>query len=146
MFKGGAVDVADPPAPPVVPVIPATDCATRIPQLENTPNEYTATRYTTPFNTTDIGLESRLITVTGALSGATVWGNNPYTYNSDMNVAAVHAGVCAVGETRQIRQYLPQDYSTTPFGPSVGYYGSTRFGVTTATHPNPICGVFLSNR
>jgi hypothetical protein len=146
MFKGGAVEVPDPPAPPVVPVIPATDCATRIPQLENTPNEYTATRYTTPFNTTDIGLESRLITVTGALSGATVWGNNPYTYNSDMNVAAVHAGVCAVGETRQIRQYLPQDYSTTPFGPSVGYYGSTRFGVTTATHPNPICGVFLSNR
>jgi hypothetical protein len=140
MFKGGAVDVPDPPAVPPTPPAPSTsDCAREISDSS------------TPFNTTDIGLESRVITVTGSLTGGTVWGSYAYTYDSDMNKAAVHAGLVSVGETAQIRQYYPQDWSTIQINdnwtgtPTVytGYYSSTKNGVTTTSWDTPFCGVLL---
>jgi hypothetical protein len=141
MFKGGAVDVPDPPAPPPPPPAPSTTKCAR-----------TISSSSTPFNTTDIGVESRLITVTGSLTGRTVWGSYAYTYDSDMNRAAVHAGLVAVGETAQIRQYYPQDWSTTEFNDNwtgtpiiyTGYYSSTKNGVTTASWATPFCGVLLT--
>jgi hypothetical protein len=143
MFKGGAVDVADPPAPPPTPPAPSTsECA--LFTLTTSPDK-------TPFNTIDIGIESRVITVTGRLTGGPVYGGYAYTSDSDMNVAAVHAGLVAVGETRQIRQWYPQDWSNIPISDNwtgttimyTGYYVSTKNGVTTLAYPNPICGVLL---
>ena len=42
------------------------------------------------------------VTVTGGTSGA-VWGVNPYTYDSDLATAAVHAGVLTAGETKVVK-------------------------------------------
>lgn len=54
------------------------------------------------------------ITVTGKLTGGTVWGTNPYTDDSDWAVAAVHAGICAPGETVEIERYDGQNYAPYP--------------------------------
>lgn len=42
------------------------------------------------------------ITVTGKLNG-TVWGSGIYTNDSDVEVAAVHAGIVKVGETKTVK-------------------------------------------
>lgn len=83
-------------------------------------------------------ITQRDITVTGAASGGTVWGSNPYTEDSNMNIAAVHAGLVAVGETATITQYNPGDYSITP-----GYISSTRNGITTNSWTTRWCGLYL---
>jgi hypothetical protein len=81
----------------------------------------------------------RNIVVTGiAFGGGLVWGSNPYTEDSDMNVAAVHAGLVSVGEVATITQYAPGEYSSTP-----GYVGSTRNGVTTLSFSSEWCGLYL---
>lgn len=72
------------------------------------------------------------ITVTGKLVGGTVWGSNPYTVDSDWAVAAVHAGICAPGETVEISRLTPKDSSP--------YNGSTKNGVVTSTKTTSICG------
>lgn len=48
------------------------------------------------------------ITVTGSVQGA-VWGSGPYTADSTMGTAAVHAGAVKNGETKVIRVRLVQD-------------------------------------
>jgi hypothetical protein len=89
-------------------------------------------------------LSSREITVTGSLSGGTVWGSNPYTEDSDMNKAAVHAGLVTVGETKNIIQYDPADYSVT--GGGTGYISSTQNGITTTEYTPRWCGLKLKNK
>ena len=62
------------------------------------------------------------VRVTGANNGA-VWGTGPYTSDSTLGMAAVHAGVLKVGETGVVR---------IRFGPNLQQYGgSTENGVTT---------------
>lgn len=39
------------------------------------------------------------MTVTGSTTGGTVWGSNPYTIDSDMDRAALHAGIVDNGLT-----------------------------------------------
>jgi len=80
----------------------------------------------------------RDITVTGATSGGNIWGSNPYTEDSNMNMAAVHAGLVSVGETATITQYDPGDYFTTP-----GYISSTRNGITSSGWYTRWCGLYL---
>ena len=89
-------------------------------------------------------LSSREITVTGSLSGGNVWGSNPYTEDSDMNKAAVHAGLVTVGETKNIIQYDPADYSVT--GGGTGYISSTQNGITTTEYTPRFCGLRLKNK
>lgn len=79
------------------------------------------------------------VRVTGALTGGNVWGSNPYTDDSDWNVAAVHAGIVDVGETATISFFDAADYSTTaPF-----YTSSTRNGVTTRAWTTRWCGAYI---
>jgi len=60
--------------------------------------------------------------VTGALQG-NVWGTGTYTSDSTLAVAAVHAGVLRVGQTRTIKVRVVT--------PLTAYVGSTQNGVTT---------------
>jgi hypothetical protein len=67
--------------------------------------------------------------VTGALQGS-LWGTETYTLDSTLAAAAVHMGVLKVGQTGNVRVMI--------FGPSVGFVGSTRNGLTSsnyATYP-----------
>ncbi len=75
------------------------------------------------------------ITVTGTTSGS-VWGSNPYTDDSAWGVAAVHAGLLAVGQTGTLKR--------TSVGYMTGFPGSTQNGVTTSTWSSGWCGVYLS--
>ncbi len=63
------------------------------------------------------------ITVTGRIDGA-VWGSGPYTADSTLGTAAVHAGAVKNGETKVIKVRLVQD-------PGV-YGGTVANGVATA--------------
>lgn len=66
------------------------------------------------------------ITVTGATSGGSVWGTDTYTDDSDLRVAAVHAGVVQNGETKLVQiQMLPGQAS---------YAGSSRNSVSTSSY------------
>lgn len=71
------------------------------------------------------------VVVTGR-TGGTVYGSNPYTDDSDLGTAAVHAGLIKTGETATIERYDAQVYSS--------YTGSSRNGVTTSTYSSPWCG------
>ena len=64
------------------------------------------------------------ITVTGGINGP-VWGSGPYTADSNMGTAAVHAGAVKNGETKVIRVRLVQD-------PGV-YQGTIANGVATSS-------------
>lgn len=72
------------------------------------------------------------VTVTGSLDGSQVWGSNPYSDDSDLNRAAVHAGIVAVGETAEIEFYDVQEYAS--------YTGTTANGITTSPWGSPYCG------
>ncbi|MDP1614650.1 MAG: LCCL domain-containing protein, partial [Methylococcales bacterium] len=76
------------------------------------------------------------IVVTGMISDGTVWGSNPYIDDSDITMAAVHAGLISVGQTATIKM--------TPTGYSYNFLGSTRNGVTTHSYTSGGCGVTLS--
>lgn len=61
------------------------------------------------------------VRVTGSIDGF-IWGNEPYTYDSDLSTAAVHAGVLQVGETGIVKVTIqPVQY---------GFPGTERNGVT----------------
>lgn len=62
------------------------------------------------------------VRVTGVANGA-VWGSGPYTSDSTLGMAAVHAGVLKVGETGVVRIHF------VPSPPA--YTGTTENGVTT---------------
>ncbi len=62
-----------------------------------------------------------LFRVTGSIDGF-VWGTQPYTFDSDLSTAAVHAGALQIGETGIVRVTIqPVQF---------GYPGTTRNGVT----------------
>ena len=60
----------------------------------------------------------------GGFVGGAVWGSDPYTLDSTLAVAAVHAGVLKSGETGIV--------AITILGPQNSFEGSTRNGVTTS--------------
>lgn len=65
------------------------------------------------------------VVVTGALPVApqsAVWGSNPYTTDSNLEQAAVHAGLIAVGQTATIRKTLVGTVSS--------YTSTTAHGIT----------------
>ena len=62
--------------------------------------------------------------VTGAVSGGSVWGTQLYTTDSNLAMAAVHAGVLRRGQTGVVK---------VTFYPGQGkYVGSSRNGVKSA--------------
>jgi len=63
------------------------------------------------------------ISVTGSTVGGGVWGSSPYTSDSDLAKAAVHAGLLTPGQTKMLR--------VTYLGPQSSFTGSTQNGVTT---------------
>jgi hypothetical protein len=65
--------------------------------------------------------------VTGAASGS-LWGTEVYTLDSTLAAAAVHYGVLKVGQTGNVK--------VTIFGPTVGFVGSTRNGLTSSNYAN----------
>ena len=67
------------------------------------------------------------IKVTGAAQGSgSVWGSGPYTGDSTLAVAAVHAGAVKVGETKIVKVRLVKDPG--------GYFSSTANGITTSPY------------
>ena len=69
--------------------------------------------------------------ITGVAEGQ-VWGSGPYTRDSVMGAAAVHAGLLKPGETTVLR--------LTVVAPLKAYPGSTRNGVTTTNYADfPHC-------
>ncbi|HXG58550.1 MAG TPA: LCCL domain-containing protein [Thermoanaerobaculia bacterium] len=63
--------------------------------------------------------------VTGTPSGGAVWGSNPYTTDSNLAKAAVHAGAVRAGETAVVK--------VTIVAGQPKYAGSTKNGVTTSS-------------
>lgn len=90
----------------------------------------------TPPTTTTTTLPScgpyQTISVTGQLQDGPVWGSDPYTDDSDFDVAAVHAGLVEVGESAVIEPYDVQYY--------LSYPQSTANGVTTYDWLSGWCG------
>src|SRR5262249_8785682 len=76
------------------------------------------------------------VSVTGVTSGGTVWGSGPYTDDSNLAMAGVHAGLISVGQSATIHR--------TSTGSTNNYVASTRNGVTTSNWNTPWCGVNLS--
>ncbi|MEX2172690.1 MAG: LCCL domain-containing protein [Pirellulales bacterium] len=66
-----------------------------------------------------------VLTVVGDTSG-TVWGNNPYTDDSSVAAAAVHAGVLQPGERGVVQVVI--------LAGAAGYEGSIRNGVSTSSY------------
>ena len=60
--------------------------------------------------------------VTAGNNGGSVWGNNPYTSDSQVPIAAIHAGVLKPGETGFIKIRISPDPGA--------YTGSTANGIT----------------
>jgi len=65
-------------------------------------------------------------TVTGAANGGTVWGDGPYTIDSSLASAAVHAGVLKDGQTGVVEVEIVM--------PPPAFNGSTQNGVTTTPY------------
>jgi hypothetical protein len=75
----------------------------------------------TQFTTADIGKIYK-ITITGGAGGG--WGTDIYTDDSHIPAMAVHAGVIAIGETKEVYIKLVEGKNSYP--------GSTRNGITTS--------------
>lgn len=83
------------------------------------------------------GSVSVIGSLTGSrITGGIVYGSNPYTTDSDWNVAAVHAGLVSVGESAVIQKILPAADTNFP--------GSTNNGVTTLSKTSNSCGVVIT--
>jgi hypothetical protein len=65
--------------------------------------------------------------VTGAGQGS-LWGTEMYTLDSTLAAAAVHMGVLKIGQTGNVKVMI--------LGPSVGFVGSARNGLTSANYAN----------
>jgi len=65
--------------------------------------------------------------VTGAAQGS-LWGTETYTLDSTLAAAAVHMGVLKIGQTGNVRVLV--------LGPSAGFVGSTRNGLTSSNYAN----------
>ena len=76
------------------------------------------------------------MTVTGTVIPNSVWGSNPYTADSDINTAAVHAGLVAIGGTATIR--------IVDMGTVSSFTGSSNNGVNTLNYSAPYCGIRLT--
>lgn len=63
--------------------------------------------------------------VTGGINGS-VWGSDMYTLDSSLAKAAVHMGIVKPGQTGFVK--------VTILGPSMGFIGSTRNGITTSPY------------
>ena len=70
------------------------------------------------------------------MTGGIVYGSNPYTTDSNWNVAAVHAGLVSVGESAVIQKILPAADTNFP--------GSVSNGVTTLSKTSNSCGVVIT--
>jgi hypothetical protein len=66
-------------------------------------------------------------------AGITLWGTDLYTLDSNLALAAVHAGVLKPGQAGVVRVKI--------FGPQATFQGSTRHGVTSAAF-GPFNGAF----
>jgi len=66
------------------------------------------------------------IEVTAGLVGSSVWGSNPYTSDSYLPMAAIHAGVLKDGETATILLKILPDPGS--------YTGSTKHGITSSNY------------
>ena len=75
----------------------------------------------TQFTTADIGKIYK-ITITGGAGGG--WGTDIYTDDSHIPAMAVHAGVIAIGETKEVYIKIVEGKNSYP--------GSTRNGITTS--------------
>jgi hypothetical protein len=75
----------------------------------------------TQFTTSDIGKIYRM-TITGANGGG--WGTDIYTNDSNIPGMAVHAGIVAVGQTKEVYIKVVQGQNNYP--------GTTRNGITTS--------------
>jgi hypothetical protein len=84
----------------------------------------------------DCTLFAGSVSVIGSLTGGLVYGSNPYTTDSDWNVAAVHAGLVGVGESAVIQKILPAADTNFP--------GSVSNGVTTLSKNSNSCGVVIT--
>ena len=73
------------------------------------------------------------INVTGATTGGSTWGSNPYTFDSNLAVAAVHAGVVAVGASKVVK--------VTVVPGLIQYPGTTANGITTTSYPGGIAAI-----
>jgi LCCL domain len=71
--------------------------------------------------------KSYVFRVTGANAGS-LWGTEMYTLDSSLAAAAVHMGVLKVGQTGNVR--------VTILGPSAGFIGSTRNGISSSPYAN----------
>jgi hypothetical protein len=118
------------PTPSITPTITptVTTTPTRTPTTTPTPTVTPSTRA--------CGFIPFVITVTGTSTG-NVWGSNPYTADSDINTAAVHAGLVTVGGTATIRVI---DMGTVP-----NFTGSVNNGVSTRNYSAEFCGVRLTS-
>jgi uncharacterized protein YjdB len=65
------------------------------------------------------------MTITGAVSGGTVYGAGTYRIDSNIAMAAVHAGVISSGETKEV--YISMERAQSY------YFGTTRNGVTSTS-------------
>jgi hypothetical protein len=79
------------------------------------------------FSSADVGKIYRM-TITGTTGGG-IWGTDIYTSDSYIPGAAVHAGVVADGQTKEVYIKVLEG--------RVGYIGSTRNGVTTGGWDSP---------
>jgi hypothetical protein len=76
------------------------------------------------------------VEVTGATTGGTVCGSGPYTDDSNIAMAAVHAGLIKVEQKATI--------NITSAGYSMNYSSSTKNGVATTSWTRGWCGITLS--
>lgn len=68
-----------------------------------------------------------VFTVTGA-AGGSLWGTETYTLDSTLASAAAHMGVLKLGQTGKVK--------VTILGPTAGFVGSTRNGITSSAYNN----------
>jgi len=66
--------------------------------------------------------------------GGALWGTNPYTADSSLGLAAVHAGILKLGQTGVVRVTMIQS-------PAM-FDGSTKNGVTSTPYPQPYPGAY----
>lgn len=82
--------------------------------------------------------EIYLFSITGRIAAGGVWGTNVYTDDSNLQAAAVHAGVLGNGETGEIRVVIAPGQSR--------YLASTNNGVSTNTYGSYGGSYTISNR